>query len=78
MWTNASLPLSLGPSFHSNWLETLVHRFEQLFLTITQRVAVTDSDKNSLTYGELSRQIDVIASELLRKGVEPGARVAIF
>ena len=37
-----------------------------------------DGDHASVTYGELSRQIDVIASEMLRKRIEPGSRVAIF
>lgn len=55
-----------------------MHKFESLFPSIAQRVAVRDGDHTSVTYGELSRQIDVIASELLRKGVEPASRVAIF
>lgn len=45
---------------------------------MAQRVAVKDCDHNSLTYGELSRQVNVIASVLLRKGVQPASRVAIF
>ena len=55
-----------------------MHKFETLFPSIAQRVAVKDGDHISVTYGELSRQVDVIASELLRKGVEPASRVAIF
>lgn len=55
-----------------------MHRFEKLFPSIAQRVAVKDGDHTSVTYGEISRQIDVIASELLHKGVEPASRVAIF
>ncbi|KAL9041586.1 MAG: hypothetical protein Q9214_004057, partial [Letrouitia sp. 1 TL-2023] len=37
-----------------------------------------DGDHTSITYGELSQQINVIASELLRKEVKLGSRVAIF
>lgn len=32
----------------------------------------------TFSYGELSRQVDIIASELLRRGVQPGHKVAIF
>jgi hybrid polyketide synthase/nonribosomal peptide synthetase ACE1 len=68
----------LGPSFDSTWPETLVHRFEVLFPTITDRIAVKDGDGISMTYGELSRAVDNVACELLRKGVGPGSRVAVF
>ncbi|KAI9927011.1 hypothetical protein MW887_003392 [Aspergillus wentii] len=73
-----ALIVGRGHTFNSTWPETLAHRFDQLFPSIAQRLAVKDGDNAFITYGELSRQIDIIASELLRKGTEPGSRVAIF
>lgn len=70
--------MSLGPHFNSTWPETLVHQFQTFFPKVAQRLAVTDCDHVSVTYGKLSSQIDVIASELLRQKIEPGARVAVF
>ena len=55
-----------------------MHKLQRLFLNIALRITVKDSDRKPVTYGEVSGQIDVIASELLRKGVEPATRVATF
>ncbi|KAL8972020.1 MAG: hypothetical protein Q9197_002972 [Variospora fuerteventurae] len=73
-----ALTAGRGPSFNSTLSETLVHKFETLFPVITERVAVKDGNHTTMTYGELSRQINIIASELMRKGVKPTSRVAIF
>lgn len=55
-----------------------MHRFHNLFPTIAERIAVKDGDHASVTYGKLSWQVDVIASELLHRNIEPGDRVAVF
>ncbi|TKW51933.1 Nonribosomal peptide synthetase 14 [Colletotrichum tanaceti] len=73
-----ALDLGRGPKFESTWPETLVHRFQDFFPTVADNVAVTDDAGGSLTYAELSSQTAVIASELLRQGVQAGSRVAVF
>ncbi|KAF4124349.1 Acyl transferase domain in polyketide synthase (PKS) enzyme [Geosmithia morbida] len=73
-----ALALGRGAPFESLWPETLIHRFEGLFPTISERVAVTDNTGGSITYAQLSAQANMIASELLRQGVQPGSRVAVF
>ncbi|RYP73786.1 hypothetical protein DL770_007712 [Monosporascus sp. CRB-9-2] len=73
-----ALTLGRGPSFDSTWPETLVHRFESFFPSVAHRVAVTDGAGASMTYPQLSSQMNAIASELVRQGVEPGSKVAVF
>ncbi|KAK4180644.1 hypothetical protein QBC36DRAFT_297446 [Triangularia setosa] len=73
-----ALVLGRGPNFDSTWPETLIHRFEELVPSVAQRTAVTDSDGGSLTYEQLASRVHAVALELLRKGVEPGAKVAVF
>ncbi|KAK3988255.1 hypothetical protein QBC44DRAFT_398459 [Cladorrhinum sp. PSN332] len=73
-----AVALGRGPSFDSTWPETLIHRFDALVPSVAHRAAVTDSDGGSLTYEQLASRINAIALELLRNGVEPGSRVAVF
>ncbi|KAK2022912.1 beta-ketoacyl synthase domain-containing protein [Colletotrichum zoysiae] len=73
-----ALALGRGSRFRSAWPETLVHRFDGFFPTVADKKAVTDVSGASLTYGQLSAQTSTIASELLRQGVRPGSRVAVF
>nr|XP_036580489.1 beta-ketoacyl synthase domain-containing protein [Colletotrichum truncatum]KAF6788401.1 beta-ketoacyl synthase domain-containing protein [Colletotrichum truncatum] len=73
-----ALAMGNGPEFESTWPSTLMHRFDELFPSISSKLAARDSDGNSMTYAALSQRIDVIATELLNKGVKPGSRVAVF
>ncbi|KAI9150471.1 beta-ketoacyl synthase domain-containing protein [Paramyrothecium foliicola] len=67
-----------GPHFTPTWPQTLVHRFEQLLPSISDRVAVTDDENNSFSYEEVLRRTNCIARELMRYGIGHGAKVAIF
>ncbi|KAK0379659.1 beta-ketoacyl synthase domain-containing protein [Colletotrichum limetticola] len=73
-----ALTLGRGATFNSSWPETLIHRFDSFFPTVRERVAVTDDASGSITYAKLSTMTNAIASELLRQGVQPGYRVAVF
>ncbi|EFQ32290.1 beta-ketoacyl synthase domain-containing protein [Colletotrichum graminicola M1.001] len=73
-----ALALGRGTDFNSTWPETLVHRFEGFFPSVAEKVAVTDSAGASMTYAQLSSRMSTIASELLRQGVQPGSKVAVF
>lgn len=67
-----------GATFNSSWPETLIHRFDSFFPAVGERVAVTDDAGGSITYAQLSAKTNAIASELLRQGVQPGSKVAVF
>ncbi|KAH7019596.1 beta-ketoacyl synthase domain-containing protein [Ilyonectria destructans] len=73
-----ALTAGKGPAFNSTWPQTLVHRFEDVAQMFPSNVAVKDTDGNSLTYSDLHRHADTIASELLCQKVEPGSRVAVY
>jgi hybrid polyketide synthase/nonribosomal peptide synthetase ACE1 len=55
-----------------------VHKLDALFPSIGDRVAVTDGINKPVTYKELSRQINSIASALLQEGVTTGSKVAVY
>jgi hybrid polyketide synthase/nonribosomal peptide synthetase ACE1 len=55
-----------------------VHKLDALFPSIGDRVAVTDGVNKPVTYKELSRQINSIASALLQEGVTTGSKVAVY
>ncbi|KAF2761850.1 beta-ketoacyl synthase domain-containing protein [Pseudovirgaria hyperparasitica] len=70
--------IRLGPSFTSSWPQTLSHQFDEISHTIPEKVAVTDDEGHAMTYPELSRCVDHIASALLVRNINPGDRVAVF
>lgn len=57
---------------------TIVHRLDEVALRYPDRVALKNHHGSSLTYVEVQRQIDIIASELLRNKVGKGTRVGVF
>ncbi|KAH7329713.1 beta-ketoacyl synthase domain-containing protein [Stachybotrys elegans] len=73
-----ALAAGRGPQFASSWPETLMHRFNDVFPGFSHRPAVTDEHGNLLTYEQLSQRVNMVALELLRKGIQPGSRVAVF
>ena len=68
----------LGPTFQSQWPETLLHRIDEMIDAHRSEVAVKDSEGNSLTYDKLSMRVNSIAASLLTINVTPGSRVAVF
>ncbi|RHZ44289.1 uncharacterized protein CDV56_102026 [Aspergillus thermomutatus] len=66
-----------GPGFNITWTDTIVHKLDALLASIGDRVAVTDGVNKPVTYKELSRQINSIASSLLQEGVTAGSKVAV-
>ncbi|KAI1116691.1 beta-ketoacyl synthase domain-containing protein [Nemania sp. NC0429] len=74
-----ALEVGRGVSWENTWPQmTLPHKFESLFPTVANRIAVADENGASMTYQALSQQVDVIASCLLQSRVEPGSVVAVF
>ncbi len=63
------------PIFYS-CVPKLSESLQKAFKSTTNAIAVVDGD-HSLTYEELSVEIDKVASTLLQKGVEEGDRVVI-
>ena len=67
----------LGPSFTSEWGETLLHQFDLVAKSNPRKVALKNAHGFSLTYNELTKRVDSISSELLSH-VAPNSNVAVF
>ncbi|MCG7439939.1 class I adenylate-forming enzyme family protein [Corynebacterium freneyi] len=72
------MTLAATPSIEDEIRERhLFHLLVERFSLHADRVALDDGERE-LTYGELANEVDVIASELLRRGLAPGDRVAML
>ncbi|KAM3086885.1 hypothetical protein ACMFMG_001006 [Clarireedia jacksonii] len=72
-----ALDLGRGEVIASEVPETLLHRVDIMAQSRGFDVAVKDAN-DSLTYAELERRSNIIAQKLLKKGLCPGDRVAVF
>ena len=60
----------------------MINRLDELLevsaVQFADRTVLVDSDKQSITYAELRRHADVIATALVEAGIRPGDRVALW
>ncbi|CAG8923339.1 unnamed protein product [Penicillium salamii] len=67
-----------GPELRREWPPTIVHQLEEVTSLHPDRTAVKNHDGISLTYTEIHHRINLIATELLRKGAGVRTRVGVF
>nr|AKL78827.1 GLNRPS8 [Glarea lozoyensis] len=75
-----AIKLGTGPSLKSTWEETLPHRIDSVGRKAGSQVAVKDGLGHKLTYTELMKRTNTIASELSGANIfqQPSPRVAVF
>ncbi|KAH6673321.1 polyketide synthase [Halenospora varia] len=73
-----AIELGRGPSIHSKWPETLVHRVSDVAQTYRDTEALKDSLGCILSYSEMWERVNAIADALKAGNVQPGEVVSIF
>ncbi|RYP69906.1 hypothetical protein DL769_005147 [Monosporascus sp. CRB-8-3] len=69
---------SQGPSFSSQWPETVVHRIDEVTLLRQNESAVRHPDNTTTLYATLSNRANAIAVALQVAGIRPGSPVAVL
>ncbi|KAL1860948.1 putative Hybrid PKS-NRPS biosynthetic cluster [Paecilomyces lecythidis] len=67
-----------GPTFTSEWLQTLSHRIDYISSQYSDDIALRDGLGASMTYRDMSLKSDAIIDQLRQAGIEPGSKVAVF
>ncbi|KAM5462795.1 putative Hybrid PKS-NRPS biosynthetic cluster [Microsporum audouinii] len=74
----AALNLSRGPSYPSQWPETLIHRVADVVREFGKNPAIKDGHGNLLTYEQMFSRTSSIAMELSDSGGKQGSTIAVF
>ncbi|KAJ9199832.1 hypothetical protein DTO164E3_4289 [Paecilomyces variotii] len=67
-----------GPTFTSEWPETLSHRIDDISTQYPEDVALRDGLGVVMTYRDMSLKMDAIIDQLQQARIEPGSRIAVF
>lgn len=70
--------LGRGPEVTPDWPETLSHRIMAVAAQHPESIAVKDGIDNELTYSTMQERVNTISHGLIKAGVKPGSRVAVF
>ncbi|RYO89275.1 hypothetical protein DL766_000912 [Monosporascus sp. MC13-8B] len=73
-----ALSLGRGPTFRSQYCETLIHHVEALASSFGKKAAIIDDGGRSRCYKSLIDRVSAISQRLLDLGIRPGARLAVF
>ncbi|KAK5635444.1 hypothetical protein RRF57_011156 [Xylaria bambusicola] len=71
-----ALAIGRGPRHNHQWPETLVHRIDNMAERYGTKTAVVDGYGNSLTYKQLAKRVNAIASSMRQIG--SGNHVGVF
>ncbi|KAK5996196.1 Hybrid PKS-NRPS synthetase lepA [Cladobotryum mycophilum] len=72
-----AIALRRGSTMDHPWPKTLPQRFQQVYATVPNSVAIKDAE-GQMTYGELARKIDMYSAAILDNGAAIGSRVAVL
>ncbi|KAI1304521.1 PKS-NRPS hybrid [Xylaria venustula] len=72
----SALQLGRGPLHTHQWPETLVHRIDNIVELYGNKSAVVDGYGTSLTYSQLAKRVNAIASSL--RNIQSGSRVGVY
>jgi hybrid polyketide synthase/nonribosomal peptide synthetase ACE1 len=73
-----AIGLGAGPSMTAQWPSTISKRIDQVAGHHANDIAVKDPSGRAFTYSQLMNRVDIVASALVKAGVQSGSRVCLF
>ena len=75
--TQHAINIGRGPIRPSQWPETLIHRIDEITEKFGSNIALK-SGQSTLTYLQMSRRVNSIASSLISQQLGKGSRIGVF
>lgn len=72
-----AIDIGRGPTRPSQWPETLIHRIDEIIAKFGSNIALK-SGQSTLTYQQMSRRMNSIASSLISHQLGKGSRIGVF